>query len=343
MKKLTFTAFSDMHYRVGMYSTTVKDLMTVIGRAKESGSQFMIHCGDMCNNYVESPELIKPYLGSGIPVYGVYGNHELEGQNSMEMVTPQLTNDKDVVWGTEDGKIGDGTVAYYYKDLEDDFRIVATDTNYAFDPATGEWVHNKTCSWGPAPGTLFGNSLGPVQFAWLEKTLIASAKEGKKCLILSHAAFHKDISGGTPDTAGVQQLFARVNAMKKGTVTMVLNGHYHTNRMFQENGIVYFDINTTRNIWWQLKKEPHYVEGQGQMVEELDEQGNVIGEKWQDYNTLWMSENTWFCEDALSAVVTITDEEISIDGVESKWVYDMKPEQAYDVCEPRISSKTFKL
>ena len=56
MKKLTFTAFSDMHYRVGMYSTTVKDLMTVIGRAKESGSQFMIHCGDMCNNYVESPE-----------------------------------------------------------------------------------------------------------------------------------------------------------------------------------------------------------------------------------------------------------------------------------------------
>ena len=79
------------------------------------------------------------------------------------------------------------------------------------------------------------------------------------------------------------------------------------------------------------------------MVEELDEQGNVIGEKWQDYNTLWMSENTWFCEDALSAVVTITDEEISIDGVESKWVYDMKPEQAYDVCEPRISSKTFKL
>ena len=128
---------------------------------------------------------------------------------------------------------------------------------------------------------MFGNSLGPVQFAWLEKTLIASAKLGKKCLILSHTSFHKDISGGTPDTPGVQQLVARVNAMKKGTITMVLNGHYHANRMFEENGIVYFDINTTRNIWWQLQKEPHYVDGQGQMVEQsftfevVDKDGNM--------------------------------------------------------------------
>ncbi len=342
MKSLKFTAFSDMHYRVGMYSTTVADMKTVMARAKESDSAFVIHCGDMCNHYTGSPELLKPYLESGIPVYGVYGNHELEGPNSMEMVTPLLTNDKEVVWGTEDGKIGDGTIAYYYKDI-DDYRIVATDTNYAFDPVKGEWVHNETCSYGPPKGTMFGNSLGPVQFAWLEKTLISAAKEGKKCLILSHASFHKDISGGTPDTAGVQQLFARVNAMKKGTVTMVMNGHYHTNRMFEENGIVYFDINTTRNIWWQIQKEPHYVDGQGQMVEELDEQGNIIGQKWQNYNELWMHPNTWFCEDALSAVVTITEDEIAIDGTESKWVYDMVPEKAYDVCEPRISSRSFKL
>lgn len=342
MSKLTFTAFSDMHYRVGMYSTTVKDLMTVIDRAKNSGSEFIVHCGDMCNNYVESPELIKPYLGSGIPVYGVYGNHELEGKNSMEMVTPQLTNDREVVWGTEDGKIGDGTIAYYYKDIGE-YRIVGTDTNYSFNPELGEWEHNPTCSWGPPAGNLFGNSLGPVQFAWLEKTLISAAREGKKCIILSHASFHKSISGGTPDVEGVQNLFARVNAMRKGTVTMVLNGHYHTNRMFKEKGIVYFDINTTRNIWWQLQKEPHYVDGQGQMVEQLDEQGNVIGEKWQNYNTLWMAENTWFCEDALSAVVTIDDDKITIAGVESKWVYDMAPERAYDVCEPRISSRTFDI
>ena len=60
MSSLKFTAFSDMHYRVGMYSTTVADLMTIIDRAKESGSELMVHCGDMCNNYTESPELIKP-------------------------------------------------------------------------------------------------------------------------------------------------------------------------------------------------------------------------------------------------------------------------------------------
>ena len=121
------------------------DMKTVMARAKDSNSSFVIHCGDMCNHYTGSPELLKPYLESGIPVYGVYGNHELEGPNSMEMVTPLLTNDKEVVWGTEDGKIGDGTIAYYYKDLPDDYRIVATDTNYAFDPKTGDEILN-TCS-----------------------------------------------------------------------------------------------------------------------------------------------------------------------------------------------------
>lgn len=342
MSSLKFTAFSDMHYRVGMYSTTVADLMTIIDRAKESGSELMVHCGDMCNNYTESPELIKPYLGCGLPVYGIYGNHELEGQNSMEMVTPKLTNDE-VVWGTEDGKIGDGTVAYYYKDIRE-YRIVGTDTNYSFNPKTGEWQHNTTCSYGPPAGNLQGNSLGPVQFAWLERVLLDAAKQGKKCIILSHASFNGEISGGTPDWVAVDNLFARVNAMKKGTVIMAINGHYHTNRMFQRNNIVYFDVNTTRNIWWQVQSETHYTKGQGQEVEKLDAEGNIIGKKWIDYTELWMEPHTWFCDDALSGVVTIEDDgTITVEGVESTWAYGLVPERAHAVCEPRISNGSFKV
>ncbi len=343
MSDLKFTAFSDMHYRVGMYSTTVADMKKVIDRAKATESEIMVHCGDMCNSYTLSPELIKPYLESGIPVYGVYGNHELEGaENSMDKVTPKLTND-DVVWGTEDGKVGDGSIAYYYKDIRE-YRIVATDTNYSFNPENGEWEHNTTCSYGPPAGNIQGNSLGPVQFAWLERVLLDAAKQGKKCIILSHASYRGEISGGTPDWVAVDNLFTRVNAMKKGTVIMALNGHYHTNRMFEKNNIVYFDVNTTRNIWWQIQNEPHYVDGQGQMVEALDEQGNIIGEKWQNYNELWMEPHTWFCNDALSAVVTIEDDgNITIEGVESSWAYGLKPERAPDICEPRISDGKFKV
>ena len=318
MSSLKFTAFSDMHYRKGMYSTTVADLMTVIERAKDTGSELMVHCGDMCNDYTGSPELIKPYLNSDLPVYGVYGNHELEGQNSMETITPKLTNDE-VVWGTKDGKISDGTIAYYYKDIRE-YRIVGTDTNYSFNPKTGKWEHNTTCSYGPPAGNLQGNSLGPVQFAWLEDVLLDAAKQGKKCIVLSHASYRGEISNGTPDWVAVDNLFARVNAMKKGTVIMALNGHYHTNRMFEKNNIVYFDINTTRNIWWQIQNEPHYTEGQGQEVEVVDEEGNITGTKWIDYTELWMHPHTWFCDDALSAAVTVEDDgSITTEGAESKW------------------------
>lgn len=344
MKKIKFTAFSDFHYKKGMYSTTVADLVAVIDRAKASDSEFILHGGDMCNDYTGSPELINTYLGSNLPVYGVYGNHELEtSTNTMDKVTPLLTNDDSVVWGTADGKIGDGFTAYYHKDIGD-FRIVATDTNYSFNPESGEWEHNTRGSYGPPAGSLYGNSLGPVQFAWLENLLISSAKEGKKCIVVSHASYLGEISNGTPDWVAVDQLFQRVNAMKKGTVIMAMNGHYHTNRMFEKNNIVYLDVNTTRNCWWQIQKEPHYTEGQGQMVEKVDENGNIIGTKWQEYTDLWMHPNTWFCEDALSAVVTVCENgEITIEGTESRWAYDLVPERAHDVCEPRISSKTFKL
>ena len=343
MDKITFTAFSDMHYKKGMYSTTVADLLAVIDRAKAAKSDFMVHCGDMCNDYKGSAELLNPYLNSGIPVYGVYGNHELESvENSMDKVTPKLTNDE-VCWGTADGKIGDGSIAYYYKDIGV-FRIIGTDTNYSWNPKEGIWEHNTTCSYGPPAGNMYSNSLGPVQFAWLENLLIASAKEGKKCIILSHASYIGEISNGTGDWEAVDRLFQRVNAMKKGTVMMAINGHYHTNRIFMKNNIVYFDVNTTRNIWWQVESETHYTSGMGQEVETVDENGNITGTHWIDYTELWMEPHTWFTDDPLSAVVTVTDEgDINIEGTESKWAYGLVPAKKHSACEPRISNANFKI
>jgi DNA repair exonuclease SbcCD nuclease subunit len=86
-------------------------------RARDDRVDFVLHAGDFSNDYQGSPELVKKYLNNeyDLSVYGVYGNHELESNdNSMELVTPLLTNDTRVIWGTADGKLGDGSIGYYY-------------------------------------------------------------------------------------------------------------------------------------------------------------------------------------------------------------------------------------
>lgn len=348
MKALKFAVFSDAHYKKGVYATTVADLAFILERAEKAECDLIVHCGDLCNDYIGSKEFIDTYLSSKIPVCGVYGNHELESNNTISFVTPRLTNDKTVIWGTEDGKIGDRTTPYYHKDIGN-FRFVFLDTNYSFNPEPGEWEHNRKSSYGPPKGNLFGYSLGIKQFYWLEKLLISSAKEGKKSIIVSHDSFTEEIGhgtavGGTPDHIAIQQLFARVNAMKKGTVIMSVNGHHHTNILLQKDNILYFDVNAVRNGWWQRDKEPHYKEGQGQFAEAIDQNGNITGSKWQNFSDLSMGSNTWFSAEPLSAIVTITDEgEITIEGITSKWAYGISPERALANCVPMISSEIFKL
>lgn len=348
MNTIKFAVFSDAHYKNGVYAVGISDLSSILEGAKAANCSLVVQCGDLCNDYIGSKAFIDTYLNSGISVYGVYGNHELECHNTISFVTPRLTNDSSVIWGTEDGKIGDRTTPYYHKDMGV-FRFVFLDTNYSFNPELGEWEHNRTSSYGPPKGNLFGYSLGAKQFYWLEKLLISSAKEGKKCILVSHDSFTEEIGhgtavGGTPDHVAIQQLFARVNAMKKGTVMMSINGHHHTNILLQKDNILYFDVNAIRNCWWQRDKEPHYKEGQGQFTEEIDQNGNVTGRKWQNFSDLSMGSNTWFSDEPLSAIVTITDEgEITIEGVTSKWAYGVRPEKALDNCVPMISSGIFKL
>jgi predicted MPP superfamily phosphohydrolase len=156
-KTLKMGVFSDFHYRKFAYPGTLRDLDAILKRSADEEVDFVIHGGDFCNNYHESPELKKAWLDNkyGLPVYGIYGNHELELMNHgvqgldeehpMQYVTPFLTNRADEVhWGTPDGKPAKwGEVAYYWFE-KNGFRFVCTDTAYSRNPETGEWVHNPT-------------------------------------------------------------------------------------------------------------------------------------------------------------------------------------------------------
>jgi len=350
---VTFSLFSDFHYEQGMYMSSVADLEEILKRGNDNNVDFALQLGDFCNDYIGSPEITNAYLNNSynMSVYGIYGNHELESENNtMAVVTPLLTNRADnVVWGTADGKIAeDGSIAYYYFD-KGGFRIVATDTNYSYNPTTGEWEHNPENSYGPASGNIKANALGPVQLAWLEDVLTDAANNGKKCIVLSHATFNTIWDLPSADAEAVIDIFDRVNNIKSGTVIMALNGHIHTNRSMVSNNVLFLDVNTVRNNYWVGSGFTHYFEEDGHTFTyvQYDENGNVsntIENAPLSKPTLSQGDNTWFSADPLSAIVKITSTgKIIVDGVQSSWIYDVVPEDALDYMQPEITDNTFNL
>ena len=328
-----------------MYSTSVADMQAILDRAHKAGASFILSGGDFCNDFKGSPELMNAFLKNNynLPAYNVYGNHELEAGNSMDFVTPLLTNDKNVVWGTEDGKIGDGSIAYYYAD-RDDFRIVGIDTNYSFNPTTQEWEHNYTGSYGPPTGNTKGNSLGPVQLQWLEEVLTDAAYKGKSCIIIGHDSLSGKFRSISPDAARVREIYSTVNGIREGTVLISINGHIHTDNMAVVGNVLYIDMNTTRNGVWRGTGTEHYGAEHTYDYVEYDEQGNAIASYKRSLNELTMGKNTWFFEDPLSAIVKVSQYgTISVEGMKSRWIYGINPADAKNDEVPKLTSGKWEL
>ena len=355
-KELTFTVFADFHYKAGMYSTSITDLKEILKRADDTNSAFIVSAGDMSNDFKGSPELVNAFLGyltdegELLKAYNVYGNHELEsGGNSMQVVTPTLTNDPNAVWG--DGSVGDDpsdlTYGYYYVDVNG-FRIVCVDNQYSWNPnhingVEVGWEHSLTGSYGAplaahnasrgydeganAVGNTKTGSLGPVQMAWLEDVLLDAAANDIPCIVVGHAGYSGlGFGGGSSDANEVRAVYKKANDANSGTVLMSINGHIHTNNQGWNEGVFYFDVNTVRNNWWQSAGSNHYGAEHTYLYEEYDAQGNLISITEKSLNTLSMASQTWFSEDPLSAVVTINDAGVvSIDGSESRWAYGIEP------------------
>ncbi len=349
-KTLTFTMFSDFHYKQGMYIQRVSDLETILKRAEDSSSAFIMSGGDFCNDFAGSPELINTYLnytkadGSLLPAYNIYGNHELETTgNTMENVTPTLTNDENVVWGTEDGSY-DCNIAYYYFEVNG-FRIVCTDTNYSYDKTNDVWEHNEPASYGNPSGNIYNNSLGPTQLSWLEDVLTDAANKSIPCIVISHHGFSGEFSTSCYDATAIREIYARVNAIKAGTVIMSINGHHHTNNQGYVDGVFYYDVNTGRNGYYdggQSSTSYHYSDDATYLYEEYDEEGNLTNSYQKKINSLWMSHFTWWFAEPLSSVVTVSETgAVTIDGEETEWLYGLEPPTTDPSVTPSITSGDF--
>lgn len=327
---LSFLVFADLHYKKGMYAVRVQDLKQIMKRAHENNVDFVLHAGDFCNDYSGSPEIVKEYLKNAydLSVYGVYGNHELESaNNSMEAVTPLLTNDPNVVW--ENG--------YYWFERKG-YRFICADTNYSYNEKEQVWEHNRTASWGAPAGNLYPDSLGPEQLRWLESVLMDAAQKKIPCILVSHAGF---VEGRkcSPDTQAVSTLIRKVNSITPGTVRMCINGHYHTNHLETMEDVLYFDVNAVINGSWVPKKEQHYTDEHTFALESYDREGDCLGAETVPLSKLWQSVNTHYFRTPLSAIVTINDDgSIRVEGSRTGWLYDVEPVDPLPGIMPWISS-----
>ncbi len=363
MSQVKFSIFADFHYFQPSYPVTLEHLNTVLKRAADEKVDFVVQLGDFCNDFPASPEIVNGYIHNdyGLTAYGVYGGHDLEyvefsgkdlpRDNTMAPVTCKLNSDSDsVIWGTSDGKIGDGHIGYYYFD-RDGFRFIAVDSQYSWNPEVEAWEKNIT--YHPRKGNTRGDRLGDVQLAWLDGVLTDAAHKGLACIIWAHSPAWHGFFEKEPE-AEVRELFDRVNAIRKGTVMMCANGHVHTDRpMLLKDNILFFDVNATINAWWMgAKAKPHYGPEHTFLYTEYDDEGNPVKSYEKSYPQLWQGQNTWFTVDPLDAIVTVdTDGTVTVEGKESSWVYGVNPEMPDDAyfakcfvhTAPRISSGTYAI
>lgn len=344
-KRLSFCLLSDFHYKQDMYMSSIDDIQAILDRAHNADVDLIMHAGDFCNDYKGSPELTNAYLNNtyGLTALGVVGNHEMETKgNNMKVVTA-LLNNREVVWGTTDGKIGDGSIGYFYYETNG-FRIICLDTNYSYDTKTKAWEHNGPATSGAPSENTSSGSLGPTQLKWLERTLTAAAVKGIPCIVVSHYSF-SGVWSSSPDAEAVRIIFKKANDMCAGTVLMAINGHLHTNRAQIVDDVLYFDMNATRNVVWRSDKVEHYNDSSHTFkYVTYNSDGSPQYAIKKSLNSLSMGKNTWFSADPLSAIVTVsTSGRITIEGMQSEWIYGVVPPNTTSAQGPVVLTASFDL
>ena len=332
---MKFLVFADFHYKKRMYAATIDGFEQILAHAKAENVDFILHAGDFCNDYANSPELMSKYLQNsyGLPVYGVYGNHELETVgNSMDVVTPLLCN-RPVTFGASDEPVG-----YWYTDIQN-FRLIGLDSNYSFNPDTKAWEHNHSASYGCPAGNQKSDSLAPAQLTWLDEVLADTAKQEKKAIVIAHSSF-SGIWESSPDSDAVRAIFAKYPK----TVLLSINGHLHTDHFAIRDDVAYFDVNTVTNGHWEKTTEFHYANDHTFPFTDYDENGNAIATEAMPINKLRQATNTWFFTDPIHAIVTVTENgHIEIEGMKTTWLYGVKPPREVEGVKTEIGSFTADL
>jgi len=245
--KVKFAVITDLH--VDIMPDGVARMQAFCEAAKAAGVDFLMHLGDMqypevafleqyapesvekrkgqawfvCDRDDEKLAVKKLIADSGLKMYGVLGNHDMDSCDKAAACR---------YWDMPGN---------YYSFVEGGVRFIALDANYIkTDDGLVSFSH---CNYRhfSSPNISF---LPKEQLEWLEKEIMASEEP---CVLLSHSPLGDDLLMAH-NRAEVWEIIERANTDRR-RVILALNGHNHIDGMSVRRGVPFISINSASNIW----------------------------------------------------------------------------------------------
>ncbi|MBR3872650.1 MAG: metallophosphoesterase [Clostridia bacterium] len=302
--KTKFLVFADLH--VDIMHDSVKRMEQILAAAKEKKVDYIIHLGDvmypeadyvrrhapqdferrgeawfLCERDGEKAAIRQMLNDSGLKVYGVLGNHDMDACDKSTACR---------YWNMP---------APHYTFTEGGVRFIALDSQFIrTEDGDEDFAY---CNYRHSPWQQL-HFIPDEQLEWLEKTLFASKEP---CVLLSHAALGDD-QLCVQNRDRVWDIVRRANENGRRVIA-AFNGHNHADGVTMRCGVPFISINSASNLWmgetWRTTRFSQQIS--------------------QDYPHIGC---TAPYRDALYAVITITDEELAMEGVTSEYV-GLSPQQ----------------
>jgi predicted phosphodiesterase len=238
-----FLVFADLH--VDIMHDAVARMPIILEEAKRQHAEFMIHLGDIMypdtaflkehddpekmtgwfKNLRDDEKLAirKMIAGSGLKLYGVLGNHDMDACSK------------------ETACLYYGMPGPHYTFDRNGFRFIALDTNYIRQ--NDSYVSYDHCNYGSCKSEEV-TWLGTDQLSWLREQIMAS---DYPCILLSHAALADEVFA-IHDRQKLWDLVRECNQDKR-RVIFALNGHNHIDGVSVRSGVPFMSVNSASNVW----------------------------------------------------------------------------------------------
>lgn len=243
--KVKFAVMADLH--VDIMPDGVSRAQAFCEAAVKEQVDFLLHLGDIqypevaflekhapesvsnragwfvCDRDDEKVAVRKLIAETGLPMYGVLGNHDMDSCSKQTAC---------LYWNMP------GT---HYSFVQGGVRFIALDTNF-IDTEEGmlDFDHCNYSQFSKRKTSF----LTQPQLKWLEREIMQSAEP---CVLLSHAPLGDDRMC-IHDRVQLWEMIARVNQDKR-RVILALNGHNHSDGVTVRQGIPFISINSISNVW----------------------------------------------------------------------------------------------
>ena len=186
---------------------------------------------------------------------------------------------------------GMGMPGRYYSFDRGDWHFIVLDNNNWADKEGN--IHPYT------RGDYYGKSVDwmePEQLEWLRRDL---ASTDKRCILFSHQSIDLRLKNGEEVRRVLEEENRRAGRRK---VVLAFSGHDHSNYNREINGIYYSQINSASYVW--IGKE---TQTERRFPKEINDRYSLMKYSMMYDRPLW-------------AIVTLTDDGISIEGVKGRFI-----------------------